>query len=115
MRKLLKRIIFASTIITFTLVFTNSSFAVSRAGYEGLAPVVKYINFLINIMRWGSASIGGIITTVMGWQMIMNTQTEASQIAKKGLKNVVWGMFFIFCGSFIVDFFVSKFFNIIGG
>lgn len=116
MRINLKKIIFFLILLTTTLFLSIDIFAVPmKPGYEKLNAVISFLNLLINVMRWGSASVGGVVATVLGWQMIMNMNTDASSIAKKGLKNIAWGMFFIFCGSFIVDFFVSKFFSIIGG
>lgn len=95
MRVNFKRLIFLQIIITILFSLTINVFAVQlEPGYEKLRPVINFLNFLINVMRWGSASIGGVIATVLGWQMIINMNTDASSIAKKRFKKCSLGNVF---------------------
>ena len=65
--------------------------------YPELQKAVNFINFIINVVRFGAGSVAGLIATITGWQMLTNDR--GLEIAKKNFKNAAYAVFFIFFGN----------------
>lgn len=102
-------------ILMFVIILSGIALAADNElpEYPELKKIVDFINFIIDIIQWASASIAGLIATVTGWQILTAKDTKPLIIAKQNFSNAFWALFFIFGGTYIADFFVSKLYQLL--
>lgn len=73
-----------------------------------LRAILKFIDWLIFMVRWIVSSIIGLIATYAGYRWATDISGSGVADAKKILKNAAVGIFFVQFGAIIGNYFVDK-------
>lgn len=95
------------TCISMGIFFVSTGFTFT-SGYPELQPLLDLIQLFINLVRFASASIGGIIATIAGWNIMTNTNGQGMKIAKNTFGQALSGLVVVFFGATFVDFMINK-------
>ena len=76
--------------------------------YPELQPLLELLKFFINLVKFCSAAIGGIIATISGWNVMVNTNGHGLKAAKSNLSNALIGLVLVFFGSSLASFLIDK-------
>ena len=81
--------------------------------YNELVPLMNLLKFFIDLIKFCSAGIGGIIATISGWNIMVNTNGQGIKTAKSNLSNALIGISLVFFGSSLASFLVDKLMGIL--
>ena len=95
---------FKSTLILACFIFLTGF----TEEYPELLPLLQLLKFFINLIRFCSAGIGGLIATIAGWNIIINTNGQGVKLAKSTLVRTLIGLTIVFFGSTIACFLVDQ-------
>lgn len=101
--------IFVATTFTFASGFTSGY----TGKYPELIPLLNLLSFFVNLIRFGSAGIAGVIATISGWNIVTNTNGQGIKSAKSNISRLLLGITIVFFGSTAMDFLLDKVIDIL--
>lgn len=94
--------------------FFCNGFTPAYAGkYPELMPLLNLLSFFINLIRFCSGGLAGIIATICGWNVMTNTSGQGIKTAKTTLVQVLIGLTIVFFGSSGADFLLDRLIGIL--